>query len=53
MGRIQDHMVKLKCKECGTINYFTKKNKKKLKEKLEMSKHCPVCKKHTPHIETK
>ncbi|MEA3273686.1 MAG: 50S ribosomal protein L33 [Patescibacteria group bacterium] len=53
MGRIQDHIVKLKCQECQRINYFTGKNKKKLKEKLELKKHCPNCKKHTLHIEVK
>ena len=54
MGRIQDQRVKLRCKECNTVNYFTKKNKKKLKEKkLELLKYCPQCKKHTPHMEVK
>ena len=28
-------------------------NKKKLKEKMEMKKHCPKCKKHTLHKEMK
>lgn len=53
MGRTQDHMVKLKCETCKEINYFVKKNKKKLKEKLGLKKHCPHCRKHTTHIEIK
>jgi large subunit ribosomal protein L33 len=53
MGRITDHIVKLKCQECQKVNYFIKKNKKKLKDKLEFKKHCPHCRKHTLHVETK
>ncbi|MCX6797987.1 MAG: 50S ribosomal protein L33, partial [Candidatus Falkowbacteria bacterium] len=47
------NMIKLECTECKTINYFSKKNKKILKERLEMKKYCPVCKTHTLHKETK
>lgn len=46
-------MVKLKCEVCGNINYFTTRNKKKLKEKLGLKKHCIKCKKHTAHKEAK
>jgi large subunit ribosomal protein L33 len=53
MGRIQDHIIKLKCRDCGKLSHFTKKNKKKLKEKLELKKHCPFCRKHTTHLESK
>ena len=53
MGRIEDHIVKLKCQECNHINYFTWKNKKKLKEKLQLKKHCASCGKHVMHIEIK
>lgn len=49
----QDNMIKLECTECKTINYFSKKNKKILKERLEMKKHCKNCGKHTMHKETK
>ncbi|MDD5652289.1 MAG: 50S ribosomal protein L33, partial [Candidatus Moranbacteria bacterium] len=35
------------------INYFTTRNKKKIKEKLEMKKHCKFCNKHTVHKEMK
>jgi len=49
----QDNMIKLQCTECKTINYFSRKNKKLLKERLEMNKHCQGCNKHTLHKETK
>jgi len=49
----QTHLIKLQCKECGNINYFSRRNKKSIKEKLELKKYCKKCKKHTPHKETK
>lgn len=49
----QDNMIKFECTECKTINYFSRKNKKTLKTRLEMNKFCNTCKKHTMHKETK
>lgn len=49
----QDNMIKLECTECKTVNYFSRKNKKTLKNRLEMNKFCKGCKKHTLHKETK
>ncbi|MDD3301228.1 MAG: 50S ribosomal protein L33 [Patescibacteria group bacterium] len=49
----QDNMIKLECTECKTVNYFSHKNKKTLKERLEMKKYCPNCNTHTMHKETK
>ncbi|MFZ4648073.1 MAG: 50S ribosomal protein L33 [Patescibacteria group bacterium] len=49
----QDNMIKLECTECKTVNYFSHKNKKTLKERLEMKKFCPKCGTHTMHKETK
>lgn len=46
-------MIKFECTECKTINYFSHKNKKTLKTRLEMNKFCKTCKKHTMHKETK
>ena len=43
----------LACGECKNRNYSTDKNKRKTTERLEMSKYCPFCRKHTPHKETK
>ena len=39
--------VTLRCAECKQRNYNTVKNKKNTTEKLEMSKYCPFCRKHT------
>lgn len=49
----QDYLIKLECSECHSINYHSHKNKKMLKDRLELKKHCPKCKKHTIHKETK
>lgn len=48
-----DRMVVLACEDCKERNYTTTKNKKNIKERLELSKYCPKCKKHTAHKETK
>ncbi len=49
----QENLIKLECSECHHINYYSKKNKKTLKERLQLKKHCKWCKKHTLHKETK
>ena len=49
----QDNLIKLSCTECKRTNYFSKKNKKTIKDRLELKKYCKFCKKHTPHKETK
>lgn len=51
-GRV-DKMVVLACEDCKERNYTTVKNKKKEKERMELKKYCPSCKKHTAHKETK
>jgi len=45
--------ITLACTECKQRNYNTMKNKKNDPDRLEMSKYCRFCKKHTPHRETK
>lgn len=42
----------LACSECKNRNYHTNKNKKKT-ERLELSKYCKTCRKHTVHKEVK
>ncbi|MCX6784412.1 MAG: 50S ribosomal protein L33 [Candidatus Komeilibacteria bacterium] len=49
----QDNLIKLECSECKRVNYHSFKNKKKLKNRLELNKHCKSCRKHTMHKETK
>lgn len=46
-------MIKLECTECKRVNYNSHKNKKTLKERLELKKFCMSCSKHTAHKETK
>ena len=43
----------LQCTECKNRNYSTMKNKKNTPDKLEVSKYCRHCRKHTAHKETK
>jgi len=45
-------IIDLACKDCKNRNYSTTKNKKK-QQRLEIRKHCPFCRKHTIHKETK
>jgi len=45
--------LKMACTSCKKVNYFTKKTKAMLEKKLEMSKFCKACIKHTPHKEGK
>ncbi len=45
--------ITMVCSECKQRNYNTMKNKKNDPDRLEMSKYCPFCKKHTVHKESK
>ena len=49
----QDNLIKMECTECHRVNYFSRKNKKMIKERLELKKFCRWCKKHQKHKETK
>ncbi|HRY63276.1 MAG TPA: 50S ribosomal protein L33 [Patescibacteria group bacterium] len=51
--KYKEKLIKFECSVCKRINYFSQKNKKLNKERLELSKYCKWCKKHTPHKETK
>ena len=45
--------ITLACTECKQRNYTTRKNKKTTPDRLELSKYCKFCKKHTVHKETR
>ena len=45
--------IVLQCPDCKGRNYVTTKNKKEMKDRLELSKFCRRCRKHTDHKETK
>jgi len=49
----QDNLIKFECTNCKRINYFSHKNKKILKTRLELKKFCKHCRKHSMHKETK
>ena len=45
--------ITLACTECKQRNYNTTKDKKTHPDRMEVSKYCRFCKKHTTHKETK
>ena len=45
--------ITLACQDCKERNYITKKNRRNGPDRLEMSKFCPKCNKHTVHKETR
>jgi large subunit ribosomal protein L33 len=45
--------ITLQCGACKRRNYVTTKNKKTTSGKLEFSKYCRFCRKHTSHKETR
>lgn len=49
----QDNMIKFECTDCKRINYYSRKNKKLIKTRLELKKFCEHCGKHTLHKENK
>lgn len=49
----QDQLIRLACGKCKRINYWSRKNKKKVERKIEVKKYCRWCKAHTTHKEQK
>jgi len=49
----QEALIKLECTVCRHINYYSRRNKKNVKERLQLKKFCAWCRKHTPHKENK
>ncbi|MBU6430936.1 MAG: 50S ribosomal protein L33 [Patescibacteria group bacterium] len=49
----QIQLIKLACGNCKRINYWSRKNKKKVERKIELKKFCKWCKKQTKHKEAK
>jgi len=46
-------IVTLQCTDCKDKNYSTSKNETTTTERLEFSKFCRKCRKHTTHREIK
>ena len=49
----QDNLIKLQCSSCKRINYWSRKNKKKVERKIELKKFCRWCRSHKMHKEAK
>ena len=49
----QDNLIKLHCSVCKRINYWSRKNRKKVERKIEVKKFCKWCRKQTVHKEGK
>ncbi|MDD2785819.1 MAG: 50S ribosomal protein L33 [Patescibacteria group bacterium] len=49
----QDNICKFECTNCKTITHHSQKNKKTIKQRLELKKFCNKCKSHQMHKETK
>ena len=49
----QDKLIRFQCTNCKRHNYWSQKNLKTAEGKLELSKYCKWCKKHTKHKEVK
>ncbi|MFA6354237.1 MAG: 50S ribosomal protein L33 [Candidatus Paceibacterota bacterium] len=47
-----ERLVRLRCTVCKRAIYADK-NKKKVERKLDLSKYCSLCRKHTQHKESK
>jgi len=46
-------IISMACTTCKRRNYSTTKNRRKSSERLELSKYCRFCRKHTAHKESK
>lgn len=46
-------IITLACGECKERNYTSQKNRKNDPGRIELSKYCPRCRKHTAHRETR
>lgn len=54
MAKVGNRQLKtLVCTVCNEENYRTSKNVKNTTDRLEISKYCPRCQKHTTHKEKK
>ena len=45
--------ITMECMECKERNSITKKNRRNNPDRMELSKFCPRCGKHTAHRETR
>lgn len=53
MAKSKTLAFQLECPDCKKRNYVTSKNPTENKDKIEISKFCNQCRKHTKHKEVK
>jgi large subunit ribosomal protein L33 len=54
MAAISKRMIiVLSCTECKDRNYTTTKHREKQRDRIELKKYCPRCRKHIAHRESK
>ena len=54
MAKVGNRQYKtLICNDCKEENYRVPKNVRNTTDRLELSKYCPKCRKHTVHKEKK
>jgi len=46
-------IITIACGDCKQRNYSTMKNKRNTPDRVELSKYCRFCRKHTDHREVK
>ncbi|MBI2013658.1 MAG: 50S ribosomal protein L33 [Candidatus Colwellbacteria bacterium] len=51
--KLSENLIRLRCATCKRVNYYTRKNKKKVERKLDYKKFCNWCRKSTTHKEVK
>ena len=52
-SKVGQNVIRFKCSSCGRVNYYTRKNKKKLEGKLELQKYCKWERSHKIHKEAR
>ena len=52
-SKASENLIRLQCSVCKRITYYSRKNKKTTDRKIELSKYCRFCRKHTTHKEAK
>src|SRR3989344_4469504 len=53
MAKGQPNLIKLQCTACKRVNYWSRKNKKKVERKIDLAKFCNWCRKKKKKKEKK
>ncbi|PIP50599.1 MAG: 50S ribosomal protein L33 [Candidatus Brennerbacteria bacterium CG11_big_fil_rev_8_21_14_0_20_43_10] len=52
-SKYSENQIRFQCTKCKRITHYSRKNKKTVEKKIELSKYCKFCRAHTPHKEAK